>query len=63
MIDTWHCQACGEERPDACISVLTYPWRDGKGNIIEGGEVNFKYCNDNIKCLKKAQEKAKKGTL
>lgn len=63
MIDTWRCQACGEERPDEYISVLSYPWRDKKGDIIKGGTVNFKYCNDNIKCFEKAQEKAKEGTL
>jgi hypothetical protein len=61
MINTWRCQACGKERPDECISVHTFAWRDSKGKIIPGGEVNFKYCNDNIKCFEKAKIAEKKG--
>jgi hypothetical protein len=56
MLDTWVCHICHKERPDACISVLTYPVKG-----FTGAEYNVRYCNDNPVCLKKAQEWEKKG--
>jgi len=50
---TWTCQICGQERPDAQISVLSKPL------IINGqvcGQQNIRYCNDNPDCIAKAQD-------
>ncbi len=51
---TWKCHVCGEERPDAKISVLTKPL------VINGmacGEQNIRYCNDREKCIEGSQHK------
>lgn len=44
---TWKCEICGEERPDAKISVLTY-----KLKALEpvDAQRNVKYCNDKESC-------------
>ncbi len=55
---TWRCDACGDERPDEKISVLSVPL------IIDGrelGQMNYKYCNDRPECLKQVEEKARGG--
>ncbi len=60
---TWKCHICGEERPDASISVLTKPL------VINGmqcGNQNIRYCNDNPACIEGAKDfsfvkKAKEG--
>lgn len=51
--DKWICHICGEERPDAKISVLTRPL------IINGrqcGEQNIRHCNDRPACIEGAKE-------
>jgi len=51
---TWKCHICGEERPDAKISVLTKPL------VIDGmvcGEQNIRYCNDKAECIEGARTK------
>ena len=51
---TWKCHICGEERPDAQISVFSKPI------VINGmscGEQNIRYCNDKAKCFEGAQDK------
>lgn len=58
MIDTWNCEICREERPDANISVLTYPLKD-----LPRSTRNLKYCNDRDECHKKAIEKSKTGKI
>lgn len=52
---SWTCHICGEERPDAKISVY-------KSDISEDYNLpdgimfqNVRYCNDNIDCSEKAQ--------
>ncbi len=62
MIDfkelTWRCDACGDERPDEKISVLSVPWVIG-GRVV--GQRNYKYCNDKPDCLKQVEEKARRA--
>lgn len=48
----WHCEICGEARPNSKISVHTYPLKD-----LPGGERNVRYCNDKD-CLDGAIEKS-----
>lgn len=55
---TWKCDMCGKTRPDAKISVLTYPLKD-----LPHAERNLKYCNDDQWCLAKAKLKAKTQTI
>lgn len=43
---TWTCHVCGDERPDAQISVATHQ--------VGFAEVNVRYCNDRSECTKKA---------
>lgn len=47
---TWKCMACGETRPDACISVhkrdISEEWKAPLGTVTE----NFRYCNDRDMC-------------
>ena len=50
---TWTCHICKEERPDHLISVLTKPLIIGGRDC--GGQ-NVRYCNDNDKCRKGAEE-------
>ena len=47
MLDTWTCHICGEERPDAQISVYSKP-RDFGGGVI--AQENIRYCNDREEC-------------
>ncbi len=48
---TWTCHICGDERPDAKISVLSKPLG------IPGVEAkqNIRYCNDRQKCIDGAE--------
>jgi len=52
---TWKCHICGQERPDAQISVLkrdTSAYMDmPPGTIVQ----NIRYCNDNPKCIEGAK--------
>ena len=44
----WKCHVCGEERPDAQISVYSKPL------VINGqecGQMNVRYCNDRQECI------------
>lgn len=43
---TWRCHVCGDERPDAAISVFTRERTD----IFEGWKENVRYCNDRPEC-------------
>lgn len=48
---SWTCHACGEERPDALISVFTRDLSPGY-NLPSGTmKQNLRYCNDRPKCL------------
>ncbi len=49
---TWKCHVCGEERPDAQISVLTKTNRVGLITL----EQNIRYCNDRQKCIDGAKD-------
>lgn len=45
---TWTCHICGDERPDARISVFKKP------SVLPGGATmtqNVRYCNDRPDCL------------
>ena len=53
--DTWKCHICGEERPDAKISVLTKPLIIN-GQVVPGGQQNIRYCNDRPACIEGAKE-------
>ena len=50
---TWKCHVCGEERPDAKISVLSKP-------VVIKGQVfcvqNIRYCNDRQRCIDSAKD-------
>lgn len=50
---TWTCMVCGDERPDAAISVAK---RDlsNDGQIVPGATFNLRYCNDRADCTEKA---------
>lgn len=55
MFDTWRCHICGDERPDACISVNT---RDMSADYnLPAGTMkqNVRYCNDKKECIEKAK--------
>ena len=48
---TWKCHVCGDERPDAKISVFSKPL------MINGqvcGQTNVRYCNDRQACIEGA---------
>jgi len=50
---TWTCHICGKRRPDAKISVHKRPLVIGGQKM---GEQNIRYCNDDSKCYKEAQD-------
>lgn len=50
---TWTCHVCGQERPDAAISVWKHEVTMRSG--IKFTE-NVRYCNDNPKCISGAKE-------
>lgn len=52
--DTWTCDICKTERPDARISVHRIPILKKDG--VEIGHRNIRYCNDNDECYEKAKE-------
>ncbi len=54
---TWSCHICGEERPDARISVVKTDTSDQYGLPLGTVEQNVRYCNDNPDCRQKAQHK------
>lgn len=47
---TWKCHVCGDERPDAAISICKVPFE------IAGipSTQNIRYCNDRADCSSKA---------
>ena len=51
MDDSWTCHVCGEERPDAKISVFksdrSAQWGLPPGSISQ----NVRYCNDRQACI------------
>ena len=51
---TWTCHICGQERPDAQISVHTrvHPIEGCGGTTMRE---NIRYCNDNADCFLRAQ--------
>ena len=51
---SWKCHVCGEDRPDAQISVFK---RDVgvDGGMPAGTMMNVRYCNDNPKCVEGAK--------
>ncbi|TET08652.1 hypothetical protein E3J84_05985 [Candidatus Aerophobetes bacterium] len=50
---TWKCHICGEERPDAKISVWSKPFTIG-GRLC--GQQNIRYCNDRQQCIEGAED-------
>ena len=54
---TWKCHVCGEERPDAFISVRTKDMSEEYGLPIGTFKQNVRYCNDRPKCLQKSLSK------
>jgi hypothetical protein len=46
---TWTCMVCGDERPDAAISVAHRPLR-GLEDRFPDARVNVRYCNDRPTC-------------
>lgn len=55
MIDSWKCHICGEERPDACISVNSKD-TSADYNLPPGTmKQNVRYCNDKEECKEAAK--------
>ncbi len=57
MIDHWTCHVCGEDRPDAKISVFS---KDISGDFevpLPPGTMkqNVRYCNDKKECIEGAK--------
>jgi hypothetical protein len=55
LVDTWTCHICGDERPDAMISVHT---RDVSHELdLKPGSAqeNVRYCNDRPECIEGAK--------
>jgi len=51
----WTCHVCGEERPDAMISVYTTD-RSQEYNLAAGTyKQNVRYCNDKEFCIEEAK--------
>lgn len=59
LSDTWRCHVCGDERPDAAISVVKRPWL----NVSSRAFVNLRYCNDQSDCRQQARWWKGNGTL
>jgi hypothetical protein len=51
MIDTWTCHVCGDERPDARISVHKTVVTTSGVEITQ----NVRHCNDRPRCIEGAQ--------
>lgn len=58
MISTWRCDACGRERPDREIDVLSYGLKG-----LPDATRNFRYCADDDECHRIARERAKAGEV
>jgi hypothetical protein len=54
---TWKCHLCGEERPDAKISVLTTDVSAEHGLPVGTWQQNVRYCNDRPGCIEGAKTK------
>lgn len=52
---TWTCMVCGDERPDALISVEHRPI-PGLESMFPGTRANVRYCNDRETCINGAKE-------
>lgn len=55
---TWTCMVCGEERPDAMISVARHPV-PGLEEWFPATRTNVRYCNDRRACTVKAYEEGR----
>ena len=55
MFETWTCHICGEERPDACISVSTRDTSADYNLPVGTMKQNVSYCNDKKECTEKAK--------
>ena len=55
---TWTCHVCGEERPDALISVYSRQVPLGRGIVASE---NVRYCNDRPACAAGAIDKRRLG--
>lgn len=44
---TWTCHGCGDERPDAAISVMSDSFTTSRGVPVT---LNLRYCNDRLEC-------------
>jgi hypothetical protein len=51
----WACHVCGDERPDAAISVA-HRRPAGPLGDFPGAQVNVRYCNDRPDCAATANE-------
>jgi hypothetical protein len=49
---SWKCHICGENRPDARISVRSTPLII---NDMEVGSQNIRYCNDKQSCIEESK--------
>lgn len=49
---TWFCHVCGEDRPDARVSVVTHDVSQWLPRPLPPGswKVNVRYCNDRADC-------------
>jgi hypothetical protein len=54
MIDHWKCHICGDERPDAQISVLSKDI-SAEHNLPPGTMQQIRYCNDRKECIEGAK--------
>jgi hypothetical protein len=56
---TWKCNVCGDERPDAQISVFVHDL--SAENHLPAGTFcyNLRFCNDRADCIEKAKIKPK----
>jgi hypothetical protein len=51
---TWTCMVCGDERPDAAISVAHRPIPRLEDLFPDGGHINVRYCSDRPVCAAEA---------
>ena len=55
MIDSWTCHVCGDERPDALISVHKTDRSEEFGFPSGTWVENVRYCNDRPACIEGAK--------
>lgn len=59
-MDGWTCHICSDYRPDAMISVYSYPI---PGFPPGTATRNVRYCNDRPACLEGARERERAGAV